>query len=74
MDDQCYPFSEIRFFKTGWIIRFGIFAIRWNKQEGYSSLSFEHLKSNFKFAGGMTWKQFRLSQKQKRKVNEVQEC
>lgn len=70
--------AEIRFYDTGWIIRVGLLALRYTKQGNetndfayYRALSLEILGRSFQYAGGMTWKQFKLSRKQAREASQT---
>ncbi len=59
---------EARFYSTGWVLRIGTLALRWNHQKDYCALSIEWLKRSFRSYGGMTWREFRLARKQARKA------
>jgi hypothetical protein len=56
--------AEVRFYRTGWVVRLGVLAIRWNRQDDYRALSIEWLGPWFAHAGGMTWAEFKQSRRQ----------
>ncbi len=56
---------SLLFFKHGWRWAFGPFFIGWNHQETYTEFRIGFLtSSDFKQAGGMTWAEWALANKQ----------
>ncbi len=65
---SCFPdVFEFRIYKTGWVFRIKNFAVIYNKQTGYTSLSIEHLKSIHQ-VGGISWKEYKAQRKEERKI------
>lgn len=63
--------SEIRFYRTGWVIRVAALLLRWNSQDNYKALSIEWLTKDFLTAGGMTYKEYKLARKQAKEAAQL---
>lgn len=57
--------AEARFYSTGWAFRLGLVQLRYNSQDNYKGLSLEMISRNYVNSGGMTWREFRISRKEK---------
>lgn len=55
---------DVRFFTNGWRIGVGPFFIGWNHQDAYTEFRIGRiLASDFRQAGGMSWKEWRQAKK-----------